>query len=324
MNINQMPGNQPSKSFGLTADAKDYILKTLGSQSQDLIDKYEAAEQQQAGYSPMPSSLPGTTGSGTAQATGMSQGPVSGIDDLLNRYQSGSLSGFNTAVTGAELLKNMTPNRKNNVLNEARKLFLALQNDKQVGEASRIGLGITGDVNYPRQVSHESMIHRSDRDSRPDNTLLPGCFAVLENMEASKPEDLTDLCDKALDAIPYDNERPMEKLYAGIRMLLALSVSTGKVDADGNPEKVNSFLTNSLSNLQTDAQDDMIAKVGVGSVKESFAYFKKSIAMKNEAQEMIQATVTDQQKPADRKIEVSSNKVTIGGVELKRRTRDDD
>lgn len=321
MNINQMPGSQPSKSFGLTADAKDYILRTLGSQSQDLIDKYEAAEQQQAGYSPMPSSLPSSAGT---QVAGASLGPVSGIDDLLNRYQSGGMSGFNTAVTGAELLKNMTPNRKDNVLNETRRLFLALQNDRQVGEAAKIGLGITGDVNYPQKVNHESMIFRSDRDSRPDNTLMPGCLKVLENMEASKPEDLTDLCDKALDAISYDNERPMEKLYAGIRMLLALSISTGKVDADGNPEKVNSFLTNSLSNLVTDAQDDMIAKVGVGSVKESFAYFKKSIGMKNEAQEMIQATVTDQQKPADQKIEVGSNKVTIGGVELKRRTRDDD
>lgn len=324
MNINQMPGNQPSKSFGLTTETKDYLLKTLGSQSQDLIDKYEAAEQQQAGFSPMPSSLPGMSASGSAQTAGTNQGPASSIDELLNRYQSGSMSGFNTAVTGAELLKKMKPDRKDNILGETRRLFLALQHDKQVGEAAKIGLGITGDVNYPQRVSHDSMIHRSDRDSRPDNSLMPACLKVLENMEASKPEELTDLCDKALDAISYDNERPMEKLYAGIRMLLALSISTGKVDADGTPEKTNSFLTNSLSNLITDAQDDMIAKVGVGSVKESFAYFKKSIAMKNEAQEMIQATVTDQQKPADQKIEVGSNKVTIGGVELKRRTRDDD
>lgn len=324
MNINHIPGNQPSKNFNLSSDVKDYILKTLGPQSQEMIDKFEEGESRQTGFTPMPSSLPSTPAAGNINAADANLRPVSSIDDLISRYQSGGISGFNTAVTGAELLKGITPNRKDNVLNEVRKLFLSLKDDRQVGEAARIGLGITGDVNYPQKVNYESMIFRSDRDSRPDNSLMPGCFTVLENMEASKPEYLTDLCDKALDTIPYDNERPMEKLYAGIRMLLALSISTGKVDSDGVPENTKSFLTNSLGNLQTDAQDDMIAKVGVGSVKESFAHFKKTIAMKNEAQEMIRAVSPDEPKPVDRRIEVGNNTVTIGGVELKRRGRDED
>jgi hypothetical protein len=309
-------------SYGLSDESKNCIRKVMGeTKGQEMIDQWEANERQQAMTPSATCTIaPPQTQNTFAPQASMSRPSLQGlsVEDLCYQYRNGAITGEELAQAGLKEVERL-PGLKERC-QESLAIFDTLRDDPDVGKVARIGLSVMGDAQYPQGIPYDSLLDRSRRDSRPSTVLYPAIIEGLRNCRKAEGPALVDIAEKMFDSIPlgYNDERPMEKLYAGLRELVTLAGLMGEVEvADQYAPGLPGHLSTPLRNLKTDAQSYTIAQVYCGSVKDSFAEMRRFTREYKECKDMVEAVSEDgPPKTITVDIDNENNIVNIGGVKL--------
>lgn len=161
------------------------------------------------------------------------------------------------------------------------------------GAAAGVGRLFTDSLPY------DSMLERSYRNCRASEALLPAVAVALRGPEPQSPLETLDLAEKMFNALSRDSYDPMQKGFAGLRLLMAVTHQAGDVRVLGLDDMAIPLL-----NLRDDAKSDTLAQMVEGSVKKSFSELR--------------AVLKDNPNPTVLAPSISTGEdtVTIGGVTL--------
>jgi hypothetical protein len=322
MNMQALTAYNYTSSYGLSEESKNCIRRVMGDkEGQEMIDTWEANERAQA----MTPSATCTITPTQVQGAFVPQPPARtmrlqglSVDDLCYQYRNGAITGEELAQAGLKEIERLPGLRER--CQEASAIFDTLRTDPDVGKIARLGLSVMGDADYPPGIPYDSLLDRSRRDSRPSTVLYPALMEGLKNCHKASEVELVDIAEKMFDSIPlgYNDERPMEKLYAGLRELITLAGLMGEVEvANQYAPGLPGHLSTPLRNLKTDAQSYNIAKIYCGSVTESFGEMRHFTKEYKECKNMVEA-VSEEGPPRTITVDIDkdNNIVNIGGVKL--------
>jgi hypothetical protein len=313
-----------TSSYGLSDESKSCIRRVMGDKKgQEMIDQWEAAQMQQA---MTPSSTctimpPPSTG---YSAPRVSRQPLQGlsVDELCCRYKSGGITGGELAAAGLGEIERLPGLRER--CQEAFAIFDTLRDDPDVGKGARLGLSVMGETDFPHNLPYDSLLERCQKDSRPSTVLYPALMEGLKNCRKATNQELVDSAEKMFDAIPLsrDDERPMEKAYAGMRVLVTLAGCMGEVEVAEYKPGMPDFFNTPLRNLKSDAQSFLVAQVSCNTVKESFGQMRNFSRQTRECKDLLKA-VSEEGPPKTLTIDIDDdeNIVNIGGVRVKINSR---
>lgn len=183
-------------------------------------------------------------------------GALEGIQNIPR-----DISGPEALVQGKQLMERISEPRKRH--EAARVLMERLREDESLGQAASLTLAMLGDSSEVPQADYYSLLERTKRDSRPEGYCEPAIQVALDRLSTvgNRPASLLLFGGEMLDALEQDSQRPMEKAYAGVRMLGNM---TARLNPDGallGDDRGREFLTSSLANMIDDAQSPAVAQI---------------------------------------------------------------
>lgn len=154
---------------------------------------------------------------------------------------------------------------------------------------------------FTDSLPYDSMLERSYRNCRPSNALLPGIDVALRSPEPGNPGETLALAEKMFEALPIDPNDPMQKGFAGLRLLMAVARTMGDVRVSG----MHDLMTSPLSNLRDDARSETLGKLMVSEVHSGFQAMRQFVDERGQVVNPNAPTISE-----------GLDTVTIGGVTL--------
>lgn len=168
------------------------------------------------------------------------------------------------------------------------------------GDRMALGLAAAGQgVLFTDSLPYDSLLERSYRNCRPSDALVPAVDVALRSAEPRNPGEALTLAEQMFEALPVDPNDPMQKGFAGIRMLMAVVKKMGDVRVVGLDG-----MSTPLLNLRDDAKSENLGKIMVMEVRKSFVEMRSFVDEKGYPVRTA-PTITE-----------GLDTVTIGGVTL--------
>jgi hypothetical protein len=236
---------------------------------------------------------------------------------LIDDHEADVYDPTNTALAGSATpaAPAAPPWERPRGVRDAIARFHDMQDDPATAHVARMGLALLGEVTFPESVPVDSLLDRCRRHSLPDASLLPACEIALRSPSRQDPAELVALAQEMADSIQLGRERPMEKPFAMMRLMLAVLPTLGEVTVQGRLAEVDDFLSNSLWNMRDDAQSLTIVKVCISSVQEAMHELTRMAANRAQLVAMADAGKASPTKPPP-EITRQADTITIGGVRL--------
>lgn len=154
---------------------------------------------------------------------------------------------------------------------------------------------------FTDSLPYDSMLERAYRNCRPSSALVPALDVALRSPEPGCPGETLTLAEKMFEALPLDANDPMQKGFAGLRLLMAVARTMGDVRVSG----MHDLMTSPLSNLRDDAKSETLGKLMVTEVQSGFQAMRGFVDERGQVVNPNTTTITQ-----------GLDTVTIGGVTL--------
>lgn len=168
------------------------------------------------------------------------------------------------------------------------------------GDRGALGLAAAGvDRLFTDSLPYDSLLERSYRNFRPTESLVPALDVALRSPEPKNPAEMLEVANQMFDALPVDPYDPMQKGFAGLRLLMAVVKKMGDVRVVGLDQ-----MSTPLRNLRDDARSENLGRIMADTVRESFGELR-TMLKDNPNPVTLQPSITE-----------GVDTVTIGGVTL--------